>query len=82
MTLSDQFLSFVSQLLKERLKFSDCCQQEKIGIQLSIYGIFERNFDLGIIYHEILDYLEEDTDFSDLLPEIERYYFNNIKQNA
>lgn len=76
MTKMDIFLSQVNKLLRQYLKSADLSELEKTGIQISIYSIFERNFDQEALFYELLDYLEDEADIPELIPEIEKYYFN------
>lgn len=76
MTKMDIFLSQVNKLLQQYLKSADLSELEKTGIQISVYSIFERNFDQEALFYELLDYLEEEADLPELIPEIETYYSN------
>lgn len=76
LTKIDQFQSFVSLLLKERLEQSSLSSQEKLGIKMAILHIFEKNFDPQEILYELLDYLEDEVELPDLIPKIENYFSN------
>lgn len=76
MTKMDIFLSQVNKLLQQYLETSDLSELEKTGIQISVYSIFERNFNQEALFYELLDYLEEEADLPELIPEIEQYYSN------
>lgn len=76
MTKSDLLLAFTNQILKERFEKLEISELEQIGYKISIYDIFERNFELEATYYELLDYLEEHSQTSSLIPKIEMYYRN------
>jgi|GEM_PF-2223579 len=81
MTKSDQLLSYVQEIVKERLeKLTYLSELERLGFLVSIYSIFERNAAVEEAYYEILDYLEEQVELASLTTNVEMFYatsFNN-----
>lgn len=76
MTKSDLLLAFTNQILKERFEKLKISELEQIGYKVSVYDIFERNFELETTYYELLDYLEEHNQTRSLIPKVEMYYQN------
>lgn len=69
----NQFLEFMNKVLEEKLALYSLERNEKLGIKISIYDIFERNHGLDDIYLEVKRYLKgEELDL--LVPEIEKFY--------
>jgi|GEM_PF-3354260 len=74
----NQFLEFMSKVLEEKLALYTLERNEKLGIKISIYDIFERNHNLDDIYLEVKRYLKgEELDL--LVPEIEKFYKTLLK---
>jgi hypothetical protein len=59
----------------EKLKLTEL---ERMGYKVSVYDIFERNFELETTYYELLDYLEENDETRSLIPKIEMYYQTSL----
>lgn len=76
MTKSDLLLAFTNQILKERFEKLQISEMEQIGYKISVYDIFEHNFELEATYYELLDYLEEHDHTRPLIPKVEMYYRN------
>lgn len=78
MTKSDILLTYVNQLLRERMEKLNLTELERMGYKVSVYDIFERNFELETTYYELLDYLEENDETRSLIPKIEMYYQTSL----
>lgn len=78
MTKSDILLTYVNQLLRERMENLNLSELERMGYKVSVYDIFERNFELETTYYELLDYLEENDETRSLIPKIEMYYQTSL----
>ncbi|MBI5753969.1 hypothetical protein HZA40_02385 [Candidatus Peregrinibacteria bacterium] len=78
MTKSDQLLAYVNNILKERMEKLKLGDLEQMGYKVSVYDIFERNFELETIYYELLDYLEENDHTRSLIPKVEMYYQTSL----
>jgi len=69
----NEFLEFMNKVLEEKLALYSLERNEKLGIKISIYDIFERNRKLEDVYMEVKRYLKgEELDL--LVPDIERFY--------
>ncbi len=78
MTKSDLLQAYVNQLLRERVAKLQLTDLEQVGFRVSIYDIFERNFELEAAYYELLDYLEDNDETRSLIPKIEMYYRTSL----
>lgn len=78
MTKSDLLQAYVNQLLRERVAKLELTDLEQVGFRVSIYDIFERNFELEAAYYELLDYLEDNDETRSLIPKIEMYYQTSL----
>lgn len=64
MTKKEDLQKFTEQLLREN------------NLNFSVSAIFKKNDDLEMLYYELLDYLDENSKASELVPKIEMYYQN------
>lgn len=73
----------MSTLLRQKFEaMQEINDLEKTTIKLSIYHIFESNFDLEEIYYAILDYLEENRpELASLITPIEAFYHTSFNQS-
>ncbi len=78
MTKSDLLQTYVNQLLRERVAKLKLTDLEQVGFRVSIYDIFERNFELEAAYYELLDYLEDNEETRSLIPKVEMYYRTSL----
>lgn len=78
MTKSDLLQAYVNQLLRERVAKLKLTDLEQVGFRVSIYDIFERNFELEAAYYELLDYLEDNDETRSLIPKVEMYYRTSL----
>jgi hypothetical protein len=78
MTKSDLLQAYVNQLLRERVAKLKLTDLEQVGFRVSIYDIFERNFELEAAYYELLDYLEDNDETRSLIPKVEMYYQTSL----
>lgn len=78
MKKSDVLLTFVNKILKERMEKLNLSELEQMGYKVSVYDIFERNYELEATYHELLDYLEEQEETRSLITKVEMYYQTNL----
>lgn len=78
MTKSDLLQAYVNQLLRERVAKLQLTDLEQVGFRVSIYDIFERNFELEAAYYELLDYLEDNDETRSLIPKVEMYYRTSL----
>ena len=76
MTKIDIFQAHVGKLLQKQLNTENLSEQEKTGIKISVYGIFEKHLDLEELFYELLDYLEDEADLPELIDPIENFYSN------
>ena len=70
----DQFLVFINTQLKTHLEKRGISGLEKIAIKVSIYDIFQANYDLEKTYYEVLEYMEEKQEVKDLAPSVTEYF--------
>jgi len=69
----NKFLEFMNKVLEDKLALYHLERNEKLGIKISIYDIFESNRKLDDIYSEVKRYLKgEELDL--LVPDIENFY--------
>lgn len=74
MTRSEVFFGLINPLLQEHLNNLRLSSQEKLGMQVKIFDIFQRNEDLDDIYHELLGYLMDDLRLNPLVAELDKHY--------
>ena len=74
MTEFEKFQCFVSTLLERQIRGINISSQEKMGMEINIYHIFEKNVYLEPTYYELLDYLEEEYILDPLIEKIDDYY--------
>jgi uncharacterized protein YggL (DUF469 family) len=74
MTKSEQLLIFVNTLMERQFKKLRITELQKVGIRMSVYNIFEENYDIEHAYYELIEFLEDEENLTSLIPEIKEHY--------
>lgn len=59
-TKVEKFLAVVNKKLKEKLPMLHLPKIEEIRLKMAIYHIFEKHHDPEELYHELIDFLEDE----------------------
>lgn len=68
-----EFLAFTNEILKSHLKNLQLTELEELGTKMRVYHVFQSNFDIEVIYFQLLELFESDNVLRPLLPEILAY---------
>lgn len=73
-----EFLAFTSELLESHLKNLQLTELEELGTKMRVYHVFQSNFDIKVIYFQLLELFESDEIICPLMPEILAYHSSKL----
>jgi len=76
MTKFDQFLAVIYDMLKKHFSVGSFSEIEEMAIKAFVYDVFERNYDMEMIYYELMDYFEEQDGLRPLAPDVEKHFIS------